>query len=31
MKFMLTFSWKPDTKTRDQGIARFKKDWRIAS
>jgi hypothetical protein len=25
MKFMLTFSWKPDIKARDQGIARFKK------
>lgn len=25
MKFMLTFSWKPDTKTRDEGIARFRK------
>jgi hypothetical protein len=25
MKFMLTFSWKPDTKTRDEGIARFQK------
>ena len=25
MKFMLTFSWKPDTKTRDEGIARFLK------
>jgi len=25
MKFMLTFSWKPDTKTRDEAIARFKK------
>ena len=23
MKFMLTFSWKPDTKTRAEGIARF--------
>ena len=22
---MLTFSWKPDTKTRDEGIARFRK------
>jgi len=25
MKFMLTFSWKPDTKSRDEGIARFRK------
>ena len=25
MKFMLTFSWKPDTKTRDEGIAQFRK------
>jgi Protein of unknown function (DUF3303) len=25
MKFMLTFSWKPDTKTRDEGIARFRR------
>lgn len=25
MKFMLTFNWKPDTKTRDEGIARFRK------
>jgi hypothetical protein len=25
MKFMLTFSWKPDTKERDEGIARFRK------
>ncbi len=25
MKFMLTFSWKPDTKARDEGIARFLK------
>ncbi len=25
MKFMLTFSWKPDTKTRAEGIARFQK------
>jgi uncharacterized protein DUF3303 len=24
MKFMLTFSWAPDTKTRDEAIARFK-------
>lgn len=23
MKFMLTFSWNPDTKTRAEGIARF--------
>ena len=25
MKFMLTFSWKPDTQQRDEGIARFRK------
>jgi len=25
MKFMLTFSWKPDAKTRAEGIARFRK------
>ena len=25
MKFMLTFDWSPDTKTREEGIARFKK------
>lgn len=25
MKFMLTFSWKPDIKALDQGIARFQK------
>jgi uncharacterized protein DUF3303 len=25
MKFMLTFSWKSDTKSRDEGIARFRK------
>jgi hypothetical protein len=25
MKFMLTFSWKPDKKKQDEGIARFKK------
>lgn len=25
MKFMLTFDWKPDTKTRDEGIGRFRK------
>ena len=25
MKFMLTFSWAPDTRTRDEGIARFRK------
>lgn len=25
MKFIVTFSWKPDAKTRDEGIARFKK------
>jgi uncharacterized protein DUF3303 len=24
MKFMLMFSWKSDTQTRDEGIARFK-------
>ena len=23
MKFMLTFTWKPDLKARDEGIARF--------
>ena len=25
MKFMLTFTWKPDTKTRDEAISRFQK------
>ena len=25
MKFMLTFSWTPDSRTRDEGIARFRK------
>ena len=25
MKFMLTFSWKPDTKTRSEGISRFQR------
>jgi hypothetical protein len=25
MKFMLTFSWKPDIKAQEQGIARFLK------
>ena len=25
MKFMLTFDWKPDTKTRAEAIARFRK------
>lgn len=25
MKFMLTFEWKPDTKTRSEAIARFGK------
>lgn len=25
MKFMLTFSWKPDIKARDEGISRFLK------
>ncbi|WP_211450821.1 DUF3303 domain-containing protein [Collimonas antrihumi] len=25
MKFITTFSWKPDPKTREEGIARFKK------
>jgi len=25
MKFMLQFSWKPDTKTQEDGIARFRK------
>lgn len=29
MKFMLTFAWKPDTKTRDEGIARFRKTGRL--
>ena len=24
MKFMMTFNWKPDTKTREEGIARFR-------
>lgn len=24
MKFMLTFSWSPDTQTRDEAIARFR-------
>jgi hypothetical protein len=24
MKFMLTFSWKPDIRARDEGIARFR-------
>lgn len=24
MRFMVTFAWKPDPKTRDEGIARFK-------
>ena len=24
MKFMLQFSWKPDAKTRDEAIARFR-------
>ena len=24
MKFMLTFNWKPDTQTRNEGIARFR-------
>ena len=24
MKFITTFSWKPDTRTRDEGIARFR-------
>jgi hypothetical protein len=24
MRFMVTFSWKPDPKTRNEGIARFK-------
>jgi hypothetical protein len=24
MKFMLTFSWKPNAKALDEGIARFK-------
>jgi hypothetical protein len=25
MKFILSFSWKPNTQTRDEGIARFRK------
>jgi Protein of unknown function (DUF3303) len=25
MKFIMTFSWKPDTRTRDEGIARFRR------
>jgi hypothetical protein len=25
MKFMLTFEWKPDRKTRSEAIARFRK------
>jgi hypothetical protein len=25
MKFMLTFTWTPDTKTRAEGVARFMK------
>ena len=25
MRFMLTFSWKPDTRTRAEAIARFRK------
>ena len=25
MKFILTFSWKPDTQARDEGIDRFRK------
>jgi hypothetical protein len=25
MKFIVTFSWQPDTETRDEGIARFLK------
>jgi hypothetical protein len=25
MKFMLTFTWKPDISARDQAIARFRK------
>ena len=25
MKFMLMFSWKPNTQTRDEGTARFRK------
>jgi hypothetical protein len=25
MKFILTFEWKPDSKTRAEGIARFRK------
>lgn len=26
MKFMLTFSWKPDVKARDEAIARFRQN-----
>ena len=25
MRFMLTFQWKPNTQTRDEAIARFRK------
>ena len=25
MKFMMTFEWKPDTRTRTEAIARFRK------
>jgi hypothetical protein len=25
MKFIVTFDWKPDTKQREEGIARFRK------
>jgi hypothetical protein len=25
MKFIVTFDWKPDTKTREEGINRFRK------
>lgn len=25
MKFMMTFEWKPDTKQRAEGVARFRK------
>jgi hypothetical protein len=31
MKFMLTFNWKPDTKTREEGIARFRNTGSAAS
>ena len=25
MKFLMTFSWKPDARTREEGIARFRR------